>query len=396
MAKKNEPPYDPQRHGRRIIDALYHRVMAYTCAPDTLRRISRDHDHPDGADDGTELCLTCATAQPTDTPRLDSVLYEAMFDQACIDTDGSLTNPYVIESKLARSSQRKAMKDYFGELWFVLIPAAYALTTYTAADIARMASTVPRSISPSHAARHLGNAAAADISGLPRAVATGSATSKLAGMCALLIEAHTRPVVFTAPRATRTSAQFIRDTRAHGSRGAQATPRGTTRGTTRLVGKTRDVTEHGTGQAGATARATGRVPADRSHAVSASRAGVAKQYPSRAALTAQARAAAQAPATGKDWRAVLFGTASPSQFMQSLATTPAASAHDELARKKRLIEHTLSVLARQRAELDSKVNELAQQRSDLAAFDSHVTGLLEAYNSVLDTLGHSRGDTDTK
>ena len=379
MAKKNEPPYDPQRHGRRIIDALYHRVMAYTCAPDTLRRISRDHDHPDGADDGTELCLTCATAQPTDTPRLDSVLYEAMFDQACIDTDGSLTNPYVIESKLARSSQRKAMKDYFGALWFVLIPAAYALTTYTAADIARMASTVPRSISPSHAARHLGNAAAADISGLPRAVATGSATSKLAGMCALLIEAHTRPVVFTAPRATRTSAQFIRDTRAHGSRGAQAAPRGTargtTRGTTRLVGNTRDVT------------------ADRSHVVSASRAGVAKQYPQRTALTAQARAAAQAPATGKDWRAVLFGTASPSQFMQSLATTPAASAHDELARKKRLIEHTLSGLARQRAELDSKVNELAQQRSDLAAFDTHITGLLDAYNSILDTLGHSRGDT---
>ena len=373
MAKKNEPPYDPQRHGRRIIDALYHRVMAYTCAPDTLRRISRDHDHPDGADDGTELCLTCATAQPTDTPRLDSVLYEAMFDQACIDTDGTLTNPYVIESKLARSSQRKAMKDYFGELWFVLIPAAYALTTYTAADIARMASTVPRSISPSHAARHLGNAAAADITGLPRAVAYGSATSKLAGMCALLIEAHTRPVVFTAPRATRTSAQFIRDTRAHGSRGAQATPRA------RLSRKTRDVT------------------ADRSHVVSASRAGAAagsaKQYPQHAALTAQARAAAQAPATGKDWRAVLFGTASPTQFMQSLATTPAASAHDELARKKRLIEHTLAGLARQRAELDSKVNELAQQRSDLAAFDTHVTGLLEAYNSVLNTLNHSRGDT---
>lgn len=369
MAKKNEPPYDPQRHGRRIIDALYHRVMAYTCAPDTLRRISRDHDHPDGADDGTELCLTCATAQPTDTPRLDSVLYEAMFDQACIDTDGTLTNPYVIESKLARSSQRKAMKDYFGALWFVLIPAAYTLTTYTAADIARMASTVPRSISPSHAARHLGNAAAADISGLPRAVAYGSATSKLAGMCAMLIEAHTRPVVFTAPRATRTSAQFIRDTRGHGSRGAHATPR------TRLSGKTRDVT------------------ADRSHVVSASRAGNAKQYPQRAALTAQARAAAQAPATGKDWRAVLFGTASPSQFMQSLATTPAASAHDELARKKRLIEHTLAGLARQRAELDSKVNELAQQRSDLAAFDTHVTGLLEAYNSVLNTLNHSRGDT---
>lgn len=378
MAKKNEPPYDPQRHGRRIIDALYHRVMAYTCAPDTLRRISRDHDHPDGADDGTELCLTCATAQPTDTPRLDSVLYEAMFDQACIDTDGTLTNPYVIESKLARSSQRKAMKDYFGELWFVLIPAAYALTTYTAADIARMACTVPRSISPSHAARHLGNAAAADISGLPRAVATGSATSKLAGMCALLIEAHTRPVVFTAPRATRTSAQFIRDTRAHGSRGAQATPRA------RLLRKTRDVTA---------ARGTGQVPADRSHVVSASRAGSAKQYPQRAALTAQARAAAQAPATGKDWRAVLFGTASPTQFMQSLATTPAASAHDELARKKRLIEHTLAGLARQRAELDSKVNELAQQRSDLAAFDTHVTGLIEAYNSVLNTLNHSRGDT---
>ena len=137
MAKKNEPPFDPQRHGRRIIDALYHRVMAYACAPDTLRRVSRDHDHPDGADDGTELCLTCALHQPSDTPRLDEVLYEAMFDQACIDTDGTLTNPYVIESKLARSSQRKAMKDYFGTLWFVLIPAAYTLTTYTAADIAR-------------------------------------------------------------------------------------------------------------------------------------------------------------------------------------------------------------------------------------------------------------------
>lgn len=380
MAKKNEPPFDPQRHGRRIIDALYHRVMAYACAPDTLRRVSRDHDHPGGADDGTELCLTCALHQPSDTPRLDEVLYEAMFDQACIDTDGTLTNPYVIESKLARSSQRKAMKDYFGSLWFVLIPAAYTLTTYTAADIARMASTVPSTIAPSHAARHLGNAAAADITGLPRAVATGSATAQLARMCAQLIEAHTRPVVFTAPRATRTSTQFIHDS--YRSRGAQNASRSTGRtGTNRA------------GHAGATVRGSGRVPADRAHVVSAARAGTAKQYPQRAALTEQARAAAQAPSTGKDWRAVLFGTLSPSQFVQSLATTPAASAHDELARKKRLIEHTLSGLARQRAELDSKVTELAKQRHDLAAFDTHITGLLDAYNSILNTLGHSRGDT---
>lgn len=380
MAKKNEPPFDPQRHGRRIIDALYHRVMAYACAPDTLRRVSRDHDHPGGADDGTELCLTCALYQPSDTPRLDEVLYEAMFDQACIDTDGTLTNPYVIESKLARSSQRKAMKDYFGSLWFVLIPAAYTLTTYTAADIARMASTVPSTFTPSHAARHLGNAAAADITGLPRAVATGSATAQLARMCAVLIEAHTRPVMFTAPRATRTSTQFIRDS--YRSRGAKNAPRGTRRTGTNRAGHTT-----------ATARGAGRVPADRTHVVSAARAGAAKQYPQRAALTAQARAAAQAPSTGKDWRAVLFGTLSPSQFVQSLATTPAASAHDELARKKRLIEHTLSGLARQRAELDSKVTELAKQRHDLAAFDTHITGLLDAYNSILNTLGHSRGDT---
>lgn len=386
MAKKNEPPFDPQRHGRRIIDALYHRVMAYACAPDTLRRVSRDHDHPGGADDGTELCLTCALHQPSDTPRLDEVLYEAMFDQACIDTDGTLTNPYVIESKLARSSQRKAMKDYFGTLWFVLIPAAYTLTTYTAADIARMASTVPRSVNPSHAARHLGNAAAADITGLPRAVATGSATAQLARMCAVLIEAHTRPVVFTAPRATRTSTQFIRDS--YRSRGAKNAPRGTGR-----TGMNRAGAVRGAGNAGATARGAGRVLADRTHVVSAARAGTAKQSPRRTALTAQARAAAQAPSTGKDWRAVLFGTLSPSQFVQSLATTPAASAHDELARKKRLIEHTLSGLACQRAELDSKVNELAKQRHDLAAFDTHITGLLEAYNSVLDTLNHSHGDT---
>ena len=58
MAKKNEPPFDPQRHGRRRIDALYHRVMAYACSPDTLRRVGRDHDHPAGADEGTELCLS--------------------------------------------------------------------------------------------------------------------------------------------------------------------------------------------------------------------------------------------------------------------------------------------------------------------------------------------------
>ena len=202
-------------------------------------------------------------------------------------------------------------------------------------------------------------------------------------MCAQLIEAHTRPVVFTAPRATRTSTQFIHDS--YRSRGAGTPPRGTRRtGTNRA------------GHAGATARGTGRMPADRTHVVSASRAGAAKQSPARAALTAQAVAAAQAPSTGKDWRAVLFGTLSPSQFVQSLATTPAASAHDELARKKRLIEHTLSGLARQRAELDSKVSELAKQRHDLAAFDTHITGLLEAYNSILDTLGHSRGDTTTK
>ena len=297
----------------------------------------------------------CATAQPTDTPRLDSVLYEAMFDQACIDTDGTLTNPYVIESKLARSSQRKAMRDYFGELWFILIPAAYMLTTFTAADIARMASTVPRSISPSHAARHLGNAAAADITGLPRAVATGSATSKLAGMCALLIEAHTRPVVFNPPRAERTSAQFIRD--AHGSRGAHATPRTRT--------------------------------AAAAQAVSGPRAGAAQHTPARPLTTAQVAAAAKAPTTGKDWRTVLFGDADldPARYLASLVDTPAASAQAELTRKKRLIEHTLAGLARQRAELDKTMASLSKQAGDLGRFDTQVTTLLSAYTDVCNTLG---------
>lgn len=355
MVKKHEPPHDPQRHGRRRIDALYHRIMAYAAAPETLRRAGRTHNHPAGADDGTELCLICATAQPTDTPRLDSVLYEAMFDQACIDTDGTLTNPYVIESKLARSSQRKAMRDYFGELWFVLIPAAYTLTTFTAADIARMASTVPCTVKPSHAARHLGNAAAADITGLPRAVATGSATSKLAGMCALLIEAHTRPVVFNPPRAERTSAQFIRDAHAHGSRGAVATrPRA----------------------------------AAASQAVTGSRVGAAKHTPARPLPTAQVAAAAKAPTTGKDWRTVLFGDADldPARYLASLVDTPAANAQAELSRKKRLIEHTLSGLARQRAELDKTMASLSKQAGDLGRFDTQVTTLLSAYTAVCDTL----------
>lgn len=355
MVKKHEPPHDPQRHGRRRIDALYHRIMAYAAAPETMRRVSRSHNHPAGADDGTELCLICATAQPTDTPRLDSVLYEAMFDQACIDTDGEITNPYVIESKLARSSQRKAMRDYFGELWFVLIPAAYTLTTYTAADIARMASTVPRSISPSHAARHLGNAAAADITGLPRAVATGSATAKLAGMCALLIEAHTRPVVFGTPRAARTSAQFIRDAHAHGSRGAH-TPRPRS--------------------------------AAAAQAVSGPRVGAVQHTPARPLTTAQVAAAAKAPTTGKDWRTVLFGDADldPARYLASLADTPAASAQAELTRKKRLIEHTLDGLARQRAELDKTVASLSKQAGDLGRFDTQVTTLLSAYTDVCNTL----------
>jgi hypothetical protein len=369
MAKKHEPPYDPQRHGRRRIDTLYHRVMAYATAPETMRRTSRRHDHPAGADDGYELCLTCVTSQPSDTPRLDSVLYEAMFDQACIETDGSMTNPYVIESKLARSSQRKAMKDYFGDLWFVLIPAAYTLTTFTAADIARMASQVPASINPSHAALHLGNAAAADITGLPRAVACGSATAKLARMCAQLIEAHVHPVIFNPPRAARTSAQVIRE--AHRSRGASSTPR---------VPR----------------------PAAAARAVSASRAGAGAGFPAalapaapdkpapapaRTALTAQAAAAAaQAPTTGKDWRTVLFGDMAPAEFLSSLATTPAASAKDELDRKKRLIEHTLDQLATQRAALDKQVSELSKQRDDLSTFDSHITSLLTAYIGVLDKL----------
>ena len=368
MAKKHEPPYDPQRHGRRRIDTLYHRVMAYATAPETMRRTSRRHDHPAGADDGYELCLTCVTSQPSDTPRLDSVLYEAMFDQACIETDGSLTNPYVIESKLARSSQRKAMKDYFGDLWFVLIPAAYTLTTFTAADIARMASQVPTCLQPSHAALHLGNAAAADITGLPRAVACGSATAKLARMCAQLIEAHVHPVIFNPPRATRTSSQVIRE--AHRSRGASSTPR-----VPRPAAAARAVSASRAG-AGASRAETG-----------AGRVAPAPApAPGRAALTAQAVAAAQAPTTGKDWRTVLFGDMAPAEFLSSLAVTPAASARDELARKKRLIEHTLDQLATQRAALDKQVSELSKQRDDLSTFDTHITSLLTAYTGVLDNL----------
>lgn len=376
MAKKHEPPYDPQRHGRRRIDTLYHRVMAYATAPETMRRTSRRHDHPAGADDGYELCLTCVTSQPSDTPRLDSVLYEAMFDQACIETDGSMTNPYVIESKLARSSQRKAMKDYFGDLWFVLIPAAYTLTTFTAADIARMASQVPASISPSHAALHLGNAAAADITGLPRAVACGSATAKLARMCAQLIEAHVHPVIFNPPRAARTSAQVIRE--AHRSRGATSTPRvpRPAAAAARAVSASR--AGAGAGAVGGSSRA--------SAAGNPAVMGNPAPAPGRAALTAQAAAAAQAPTTGKDWRAVLFGEMAPSEFLSSLATTPAASAKDELDRKKRLIEHTLDQLATQRAALDKQVSELSKQRDDLSTFDSHITSLLTAYIGVLDKL----------
>lgn len=375
MAKKHEPPYDPQRHGRRRIDTLYHRVMAYATAPETMRRTSRRHDHPAGADDGFELCLTCVTSQPSDTPRLDSVLYEAMFDQACIDTDGSMTNPYVIESKLARSSQRKAMKDYFGDLWFVLIPAAYTLTTFTAADVARMASQVPTSIHPSHAALHLGNAAAADITGLPRAVATGSATAKLARMCAQLIEAHVHPVIFNPPRATRTSAQVIRE--AHRSRGASSLPRvPTPAATSRAVSASR--AGAGAGAVGGSSRA--------SAAGNPAVTGNPAPAPGRAALTAQAAAAAQAPTTGKDWRAVLFGDVAPSEFLSTLATTPAASARDELDRKKKLIEHTLNQLATQRAVLDKQVSELSKQRDDLSTFDTHITSLLTAYTGVLDNL----------
>lgn len=370
MAKKHEPPYDPQRHGRRRIDTLYHRVMAYATAPETMRRTSRRHDHPAGADDGFELCLTCVTSQPSDTPRLDSVLYEAMFDQACIDTDGSMTNPYVIESKLARSSQRKAMKDYFGDLWFVLIPAAYTLTTFTAADVARMASQVPSCLQPSHAALHLGNAAAADITGLPRAVACGSATAKLARMCAQLIESHVHPVIFNPPRAARTSAQVIRE--AHRSRGASSTPRvPKPAATSRAVSASRA----GAG-AGAGAGSSG----------TAGVAGNPAPAPGRAALTAQAAAVAQAPTTGKDWRAVLFGDVAPAEFLSTLATTPAASARDELARKKRLIEHTLAELATQRSALDKQVSELSKQRDDLNTFDTHITSLLTAYTGVLDNL----------
>lgn len=378
MAKKHEPPYDPQRHGRRRIDTLYHRVMAYATAPETMRRTSRRHDHPAGADDGFELCLTCVTSQPSDTPRLDSVLYEAMFDQACIDTDGSMTNPYVIESKLARSSQRKAMKDYFGDLWFVLIPAAYTLTTFTAADVARMASQVPSCLQPSHAALHLGNAAAADITGLPRAVACGSATAKLARMCAQLIEAHVHPVIFNPPRAARTSSQVIRE--AHRSRGVTSTPR-----LTRPAAAARAVSASRAG-AGAVGRAAGAGAGAGSAGAVGNPAPAPAPAPGRAALTAQAAAAAQAPTTGKDWRTVLFGDMAPAEFLSSLAAAPAANARDELDRKKRLIEHTLTELATQRAALDKQVSELSKQRDDLSTFDSHITSLLTAYTGVLDKL----------
>lgn len=189
----------------RHVNAVYHRLMVCAFDPGSVRFVpGHDHYHTDAMDTGLELCVWCATHQKADRPHLDYVVYEAICEQACVSLDGETSDPDVVASKLASASQRKAVETALGERWHIYLPAAYALCDETVATVSKRASQIPPEFSPSHTARQLGYAVAAEVMGLPTVLSSSPALVDMADKCARVIESAAWPLVTRRATYTRT------------------------------------------------------------------------------------------------------------------------------------------------------------------------------------------------
>lgn len=200
MSRLKQHDHAAMRH----VNAVYHRLMVHAFDPGSVRFVpGHDHYHNDAMDTGQELCVWCATHQKADRPHLDYIVYEAICEQACVSLDGETSDPDVVASKLASASQRKAVETALGDRWHIYLPAAYALCDETVAVVSKRASQIPDEFSPSHTARQLGYAVAAEVMGLP-AVLSSPALVDLADKCARVIESAAWPLVTRRATFTRT------------------------------------------------------------------------------------------------------------------------------------------------------------------------------------------------
>lgn len=201
MSRLKQPDHAAMRH----VNAVYHRLMVRAFDPGSVRFVpGHDHYHTDAMDTGLELCVWCATHQKADRPHLDYVVYEAICEQACVSLDGETPDPDAVASKLASASQRKAVETALGERWHIYLPAAYALCDETVATVSKRASQIPPECSPSHTARQLGYAVAAEVMGLPTVLSSSPALVDMADKCARVIESAAWPMVTRRATYTRT------------------------------------------------------------------------------------------------------------------------------------------------------------------------------------------------
>lgn len=194
-------------HARRLVDSVYHRLMSCVTNPGLIRYVNDPHNHTDI--DDNSICMWCATHQPTETPHLDTIILEAICDTACVALDGTSTDPYSIETKLASASQRGAIAAILGDNWAIYLPAAYRIADMTAAEVAHEAASVPSSITPSHFARLLGNQLSAHLLGLPSGLSSRPEAKNMAHTAARLIESRAWPFISHPPRATTTRAKLL-------------------------------------------------------------------------------------------------------------------------------------------------------------------------------------------
>lgn len=215
-----------ETRARHLVDAVYHRMMFGVTRPQEVRYVEREHTHVDPYDTPGSVCMWCVTHQPSESAHLDTLIAEAITENAHVSTtvdEGDVPETCIsIESRLARSSQRKAISEKLGGNWYLYLPIAYDLTTLTPAELVKRASTIPPSIVPSHTATHLAIAVFADIAGIPSMLPTSPSHKNLVNLAARLIESRLHPYVAHRALPTTTPAKLEHTTVSLHKRGGRA------------------------------------------------------------------------------------------------------------------------------------------------------------------------------
>lgn len=376
----------------RRVNAVYHRLMSAAFDPGSVRFVNdNNHTHTDAMDDGYEICVWCATHQSTDTPHLDFVIYEAICEQACVSLDGGTRNPDVVASKLASASQRKAVETALGSHWHLYLPAAYALGDATLAEVSKWASQVPKTIVPSHTARQLGFAVAAEVVGLPPALSTNPAVVDAAEKCARIIESVVWPCVLTPATYTRTVPVRPKKKPTASQRPQPQQSRTTViapSSTALTVGAGTRAPRKGLGTAAPRRAATTQPLPSRTGQTSPAPATVAAQTAAAAQPADAAVAPAPAPAATIPPTLDITDIALPSDvgigddvqgYLDALAAMPPADALKELTSRGEVLKTVQS-------KMDHQAATLATHRANLALFDGKVSHIRSAYAALVNTL----------